>query len=75
MKDLRHEQLKNDVKMPSTTAYYVKKFTWSKTLKIVKYFLIISIITFIIVKPEFTGSIIGTWIHDFFGNIFKESKF
>lgn len=75
MKDLRHEQLKNDIKIPSTTSYYIKKFTWGKTLKFLKYTLVVSIICFMIFKPEFVGSLIGKWLHDFFGTIYKESKF
>lgn len=50
-----------------------KIFLINKFKKIIKYTLIISISVAILFFPIETGSVIGDWINNFFGTIYKNS--
>lgn len=75
MKDLRKEQLKNEAKTFTSTSNYLKKITWNRTLKYAKYALIATAAYLVLFQPEMVGTVVGRWIHDFFGTICKEAKF
>lgn len=73
MKDLRREQ--KDQKLLPSTSYYIKKFSLARTWKLFKYALLLTGAYLVIFEPEVVGAVLGRWIHDFFGTLWKEAKF
>ena len=66
MEDLRIQREKENSKFLNLyykILFFSKKHKW----RILRY----SIILFIIIFPQLSGKLIGTWISDFFGNILK----
>lgn len=70
MDDLRQKREKEQY-------FKIKKFLKLKAFFRKRWYIILTILilSIIIIFPSITGEYIGTWIHDFCGNIYKYSKF
>lgn len=75
MLDLRSDKERKEAKAFMNVFKRSKKFTKKDLFKILKYIFLAFLFYSMIFEPQWLGEIIGKWIQDFFGTIYKQLHF